>query len=85
MRRCIDRMAQEGSIKPLEGQMIRLQEVFPFRPQDVESICYIQKNGVSDGILFCLKNGRVFDDSGERAELPPDTPPAGPAPERDKN
>jgi hypothetical protein len=81
MRSSIDRMEQEGSIKPREGQIIRLQDVFPFRPQDVESIYYIPKTGASDGILFRLKNGRVFDEHGKPAELRSDNPPAGLAPE----
>ena len=67
MRRSIDRMQREGAIKPGSNKIIRLKEVFPFRPEDVEGLNY----GQGDSIFFHLKNGRVFDGLGKPVEGQP--------------
>ncbi|TAL33692.1 MAG: hypothetical protein EPN97_09225 [Alphaproteobacteria bacterium] len=66
MRRSVDRMQLEGAIRPGSKKIVRLEEVFPFRPQDVEGIDYAEK----DSIRFHLKNGRIFDGFGKPAEQP---------------
>ena len=64
MRRSVDRMQLAGAVKPGSKKIVRLQEVFPFRPEEVEGINY----GDNDSIRFHLRNGRVFDGSGKPVE-----------------
>lgn len=67
MRRSVDRMQLEGTIKPGSNKIVRLQEVFPFRPEDVDGINY----GDNGNIHFHLRNGRVFDGVGKPIEGQP--------------
>jgi hypothetical protein len=67
MRKSVDRMQKEGVLRPNGNRIIRLQDVFPFKPQDVESIGYDGHSG-SASIRFHLRNGKVFDGNGKPAE-----------------
>jgi hypothetical protein len=69
LRGAIDRLQREGAVKSREGRIIRLQEVFPFRPEDVDSVSCTGKSG--DGVRFHLQNGRVFDDHGRPSDAGP--------------
>lgn len=60
MRKSIDRLQRSGAIRPREGKIVLLKDVFPFRPEDVASIGY-----AGDEIRFNLGNGRVFDGTGK--------------------
>lgn len=70
MRKCIDRMQKEGVLRPTGTKIILLQDVFPFGPQDVESIGYDGQPG-STNIRFHLRNGKIFDNSGKPADALP--------------
>lgn len=66
MRGAVDRMQKEGAIKSREDRIVRLREVFPFRPEDVESVSHAGNGGVR----FRLQNGRSFDGNGQPADGP---------------
>ncbi len=68
MRKCVDRMQKDGTLRPRGNRIILLQDVFPFRPQDVERIGYDSQSGSSASIRFHLRNGKVFDGNGKLAE-----------------
>jgi hypothetical protein len=63
MRKAVDRLQQEGAIRPASGRIVRLQDVFPFRPEDVDDIGY-----EGTDIRFHLRNGRIYDDKGKLVE-----------------
>jgi hypothetical protein len=67
MRRSIDRLQRDGTIKANGNKIVRLQDVFPFRPDEVEGIHY----GENDSLRFQLRNGRVFDGAGKLVEGTP--------------
>jgi hypothetical protein len=69
MRKSIDRMQKEGALRPNGNRIIRLQDVFPFKPEDVAGIRYDEHTG-SSSIRFHLRNGKVFDGNGKPAEPP---------------
>jgi hypothetical protein len=68
MRGAIDRMQREGKVKFREQRIVKLQEVFPFRPEDVASVSYPDKLGGGNSIHFHLQNGRVFDGHGQPSD-----------------
>lgn len=65
MRKSVDRMQRDGAIRPGNSRIVRLQDVFPFRPDEVEGIGY-------DGseVRFHLRNGRIFDGNGKPVGAP---------------
>lgn len=65
MRRAVERMQKEGLVQSRE-RIILLRDVFPFKPQDVESISYPQES--AGAIRFCLRNGGIFDEYGKPAK-----------------
>jgi hypothetical protein len=69
MRGAIDRMQKDGALKSREGRIVRLQDVFPFRPEDVESVSYTEINE-GGGLRFRLHSGRIFDGLGQSRDAP---------------
>ena len=66
MRKSIDRMQRDGSIRPKGNKIVLLKDVFPFRPEDVASVGY-----AGEDIRFHLGNGRIFDGAGKPVEGAP--------------
>jgi hypothetical protein len=64
MRGAVDRMQKDGMLKQRERRIIRLQDIFPFRPEDVDSVSYTEMNQ-GGGLQFHLHNGRTFDGHGK--------------------
>ena len=67
LNNCLIDLYEEGIIQPDSNGDLKPEQVYPFRPDEIEGV-HTHQIGHGDGVFIRLKNGRVFNKYGEEEE-----------------